>query len=127
MKKQNNNKEMKNLQVPGDWLYFVSKEIRVRDIYESIGAIYEMEIWEDAGVLEINMAEGSSLDIEEASIHPKDELTAAFAKEHGCAYVFLVTFKPEEYEAARSVMETIKEHLGGFFCGDTENFQPVLM
>ncbi len=61
-----------------------------------------MEIWEDAGVLEIGMSEGASVDIETAQIHPKDELTASFAAEHQVKTVFLVTFKPETYEEAKN-------------------------
>lgn len=79
------------------------QEIGVRQIYEAFGEQdgYELEIWEDAGVLEIGMSDGASVDIETAQIHPKDELTASFAAEHQVKTVFLVTFKPETYEEAK--------------------------
>ena len=69
------------IKVPGDWLYMTPQEIGVRQIYEAFGEQdgYELEIWEDAGVLEIGMSEGASVDIETAQIHPKDEVTASFA------------------------------------------------
>ena len=72
------------IKVPGDWLYMTPQEIGVRQIYEVFGEQdgYELEIWEDAGVLEIGMSEGASVDIETAQIHPKDEVTASFAAEH---------------------------------------------
>ena len=72
------------IKVPGDWLYMTPQEIGVRQIYEAFGEQdgYELEIWEDAGVLEIGMSDGASVDIETAQIHPKDELTASFAAEH---------------------------------------------
>ena len=91
------------IKVPGDWLYMTPQEIGVRQIYEAFGEQdgYELEIWEDAGVLEIGMSEGASVDIETAQIHPKDELTASFAAEHQVKTVFLVTFKPETYEEAK--------------------------
>ena len=85
-----------------------------------------MEIWEDAGVLEIGMSDGASVDIETAQIHPKDELTASFAAEHLVKTVFLVTFKPETYEEAKKVMRRIMDKTGGFFCGDTEDFTPMV-
>ena len=58
------------------------QEIGVRQIYEAFGEQdgYELEIWEDAGVLEIGMSEGASVDIETAQIHPKDEVTASLRK-----------------------------------------------
>ena len=50
----------------------------------------------------------------------------AFAKEHGCENVFLVTLKPEEFETTKKAMNKIVASLGGLFCGDTEDFTPVL-
>lgn len=113
--------------VPGDWLYMTPQEIGVWQIYEAFGEQdgYELEIWEDAGVLEIGMADGASVDIETAQIHPKDEITASFAAEHQAKSVFLVTFKPETYEEAKNVMRRIIGKTGGFFCGDTEDFTPL--
>ena len=61
------------IKVPGDWLYMTPQEIGVRQIYEAFGEQdgYELEIWEDAGVLEIGMSEGASVDIETAQIPSK--------------------------------------------------------
>ena len=91
------------IKVPGDWLYMTPQEIGVRQIYEAFGEQdgYELEIWEDAGVLEIGMSEGASVDIETAQIHPKDEVTASFAAEHQVKTVFLVTFK-QNWSCVRS-------------------------
>lgn len=129
--KKKSERKTKNTQVrekvPGDWLYMTPQEIGVRQIYEAFGEqhSYELEIWEDAGVLEIGMPEGASVDIETAQIYPKDEVTASFAAEHQVKTVFLVTFKPETYEEAKKVMRRIMEKTGGFFCGDTEDFTPL--
>ena len=119
---------------PGEWLYFAPANVTVRSIYDVLtdenGELgtdsYEVEIWEDAGVLEVGLNDGASLDIEQAKIPPKDEITAAFAKKHGCENVFLVTLKPEEFETAKKAMNKIAASLGGLFCGDTEDFTPVL-
>ena len=46
--------------------------------------------------------------------------------EHQVKTVFLVTFKPETYEEAKKVMRRIMDKTGGFFCGDTEDFTPML-
>lgn len=125
-KKTENGKEKKPA-IPGEWLYMCTKELNVQDIKMSFGAdsSYDIEVWEEAGVLEIGWAEKNSFDMEAAEIHPKDEITAAFASEKGVKTVFLVTFKPEDYEEAKRIMKTICDACGGFFCGDTENFTPV--
>lgn len=126
-KKIENEKVMKPA-VPGEWLYMSTEEQHVSDIRQAFApdSSYDIEVWEEAGVLEIGWAEKSSFDMEETEVHPKDEITAAFVSERGVKTVFLVTFKPEDYEEAKKIMQTICEGCGGFFCGDTEDFTPVI-
>jgi hypothetical protein len=112
--------------ITGNWLYFAGETVDVRQICRVLEAEYEVEIWEDAGVLEIVLGEKSSFDIEAAQIHPKDEITRRFAEENGCSKVFLVTFPPEDYEKAEGIMRKILGACCGIFCGDTEDFMPVL-
>ena len=112
--------------ITGDWLYFCPEEITVRGLYEIFAGREDVEIWEEAGVLEIPMDEKSSFDVESVQIHPKDEITGQFAREQRAKAVFLVTFIPEEYEKAEAIMKQILEKVGGLFCGDTENFMPQI-
>lgn len=109
----------------GDWLFFTGKEVTVRQIANVLGDC-EMEIWDDAGVLEIPLGDKASMDFEAVSLHPKDEVTRAFAAEHGTEQVFLVTFPPEYYERAEALMKRILSEFPGLFCGDTEDLQPRL-
>ena len=111
-------------QVTGDWLYFCPQEVGVQELYEAVCDTFETEIWEDAGILEIIMGEKSSLDMESATIHPKDEITADFASTQGAKCVFLATFAPEDYETAEKIMKLFLGQFGGIFCGDTEDFTP---
>ncbi len=110
----------------GDWLYFCPKKITVRDLQEALNADKNVEIWEDAGILEVMLGEKSSLDVETAQIHPKDEITQKFAEEQGAECVFLITFMPEDYEKAETIMKQILSSFGGVFCGDTEDFMPQM-
>ena len=116
-------KETKKL-ITGDWLYFCPIETNVRALFEVVKDAYEAEIWEEAGVLEVILGEKSSLDVEQAQIHPKDEITQQFAKEQGAKCVFLATFAPEDYDAAERIMKMLLAEFGGIFCGDTEDFMP---
>ena len=106
----------KKADVPGEWLYFA----------DVLDGTCELEIWQEAGVLEIMYGGESSMDMEEGTIHPKDQVTAAFAEEHDCDRVYLVTFSAEEYEKVLPVMRHILQECGGIFCGDTEDFKPIL-
>lgn len=119
---------MKKEIMTGDWIYMTPQEVDLRQIKEALDAKekYDIEIWDEAGVLEVGMPDGNSFDIEEAKIHPKDEITAAFAAKHHVKQVFLATFCPESFEEAEQVMQAILAACGGFFCGDTDDFQPQI-
>ena len=116
----------KKADVPGEWLYFAPEAVDVRQIADVLDGTCELEIWQEAGVLEIMYGGESSMDMEEGTIHPKDQVTAAFAEEHDCDRVYLVTFSAEEYEKVLPVMRHILQECGGIFCGDTEDFMPLL-
>lgn len=127
MKEQTKQKYSKtgNSSVPGEWLYLAPGGVSVRQIADVVKE-HETELWEKAGVIEIDIGEGNSMDMEQVRIQPKDELTRAFAAENGCEEVFLVTFPPEAYDKVSVVMQQILSQCGGLFCGDTEDFEPVL-
>lgn len=110
--------------VSGEWLYLAPEGITIRKIADSIRE--EAELWEEAGVLEVSMGEKRSFDVECASVNPKDTLTQNFMAANGCANVFLITFAPESYPQAREVMKQILGQCGGLFCGDTQDFSPVI-
>ena len=116
----------KKADVPGEWLYFAPETVGVRQIADVLDGTCELEIWQEAGVLEIMDGGESSMDMEEGTIPPKDQVTAAFAEEHDCDRVYLVTFSAEEYEKVLPVMRHILQECGGIFCGDTEDFKPIL-
>lgn len=110
----------------GEWLYLAPETVGVRQIADVLEGTCEMEIWQEAGVLEIMYGGEASMDMEEGKIHPRDQVTAVFAEEHGCNRVYLVTFSAEEYEKVLPVMRHILQECGGIFCGDTEDFKPIL-
>ena len=112
--------------VPSNWFYMSENEIGVADIKTQLDKIeLKTEIWEEAGVLEIILGEAGSMDMEEIEDDFEDEYSRAFLEEHQVKSLFYVTIKPEVYDKAKEVMEVICGKLGGFFCGDTEDFTPI--
>lgn len=113
--------------VPEGWFYMSDTDMAAADIREVLADTdYEVEYWDAAQVLEITLEERSSMDIE--VIEPKlgEEEGDAFLESHQVKFLCYVTFPPQNYETARSVMEHICSRIGGFFCGDTEDFTPVV-
>ena len=58
----------KEADVPGEWLYFAPEAVGVRQIADALDGTCELEIWQEAGVLEIMYGGESSMDMEEGTI-----------------------------------------------------------
>lgn len=113
--------------VPSDWFYMSDQEMTAAALKETLAdTSYQVEYWEAAQVLEIALGEGGCLDVEVVEPRLGEKDADAFLDEHQVKFLCYVTFQPEDYGAARSVMEYICGRLGGFFCGDTEDFTPVI-
>lgn len=112
--------------MPGEWLYLNKEELSLRNIYELFAEKETAEYWEAAGVLEISLPESGTLDMEDLEGTLGDEESDAYLKENKIHTVAAVTIRPEDYEKAKAVMLRIIEKLGGYFCGDTADFMPVV-
>ena len=112
--------------MPGEWLYLNKEELSLRNIYELFKEEETAEYWEAAGVLEISLPESGTLDMEDLEGTLGDEEGDAYLKENEIHTVAAVTIRPEDYEKAKEVMLCITEKLGGYFCGDTADFTPVV-
>ncbi len=60
----------KKADVPGEWLYLAPETVG-RQIADVLEGTCEMEIWQEAGVLEIMYGGEASMDMEEGKIHPR--------------------------------------------------------
>ena len=116
----------KPVKKPGEWLYLNKEELPLRKIYELFNEAQNAEYWEAAGVLEISLPESGTLDMEDLEGTLGDEEGDAYLKENEIHAVAAVTIRPEDYEKAKEVMLYIIEKLGGYFCGDTADFTPVV-
>lgn len=112
--------------VVAEWLYMTDREITVRDIASAFASQEMVEIWEDAGVAEVILGEKASMDMEWTENDLGDEESNRFLEENQVKTLFLVTIPPLEFEAAKGCMEKIIAANGGFFCGDTQDFTPVV-
>ena len=111
--------------IPKEWLYMLPEDRTLREMYEVARACkeWEAEYWEEAKALEIAVPEAGSVDIE--CIEAEEELLS-YIREKKAEKVYAVTVVPEYWERARAVMQYLMAHLGGFFCGDTEDFKPEI-
>lgn len=111
---------------PKDWLYMCEKELELVALKERLEGEYSVEYWEEAGVLEVELNEEATVDFETVALNRADDVTKDFMETKGIKTVFLVSIRPEHFEASKIVMEKITGTEGGFFCGDTADFTPVV-
>lgn len=111
--------------VPAEWLYLFAGEIKLRQIYELLkDSPWNVEYWEEAEVLEVELPEAGSVDFEDLEGTLGDEESDAWLQEQQIHTVFAVTIRPDDYELAKKVMEHIVGLVDGYFCADNENLQP---
>lgn len=130
--KINKKNETKKSSITSNWFYMSQEAISVKEIKTVLeDTDYEMEIWEEVGVLEIVLGEAASMDIEageeDLEFMFEDEYSREFLKKNQIETAFYVTIKSDAYEEAKKAMVTICGKLGGFFCGDTEDFMPKVL
>ena len=93
--------------VPAEWLYLFEGEIKLRQIYELLkDSPWNVEYWEEAEVLEVELPEAGSVDFEDLEGTLGDEDSDAWLQEQ------------------QIVMEHIVSLVDGYFCADNENLQP---
>lgn len=114
--------------VPAEWLYMAPEGLELRKLYEILDEqkACTAEYWEEAEVLEIAVPEAGSLDMECMEPSAVDEHLEEYMGRLGMKTVYAVTILPEAYPQIRKVMEWIAERAGGIFCGDTDDFLPVI-
>lgn len=119
-------KPHENIGVSKEWLYMAPEGVGLRRVYEAVRECgeWKAEYWDEAQVLEIALPEAGSVDLEGMDGDWGDEALYSYMRERKVSKVYLVTIRPEDWEKAQSVMRYITEQMGGFFCGDTKDFQP---
>ena len=113
---------------PKEWLYLNPAEVSPREVAGVFDGENGMtaQLWEEAGVVEVELPEAKSVDLEWLKLPAGEEEFDAYLQKQQIKSVFLVTLVPEDYEKAKLAMNQIVGSLGGYFCGDNEDFSPVV-
>ena len=109
-----------------EWLYLTAGAPALRRLYGYLQEKKDREaqLWEEAGVLEIGLPGGGSVDVELFPEEEWDEELAAYAAEQQADQVYTVTFTEADGAEAQAAMEELADEAGGVFCRDTEDFLP---
>ena len=128
--KLNKIRESKSLSsnMPNEWFYMNNREITVRNIKEILDSMNDVsiEIWDEAAVIEIQVGEFGTLEMEGTETSLGDPYSNDFLKRNNVASLYYVTIDVDHYVEMKKIMEKIINTVGGFFCADTDNFMPVV-
>jgi len=86
----------------------------------------QLECWDAAGVVEIELGEKSSIDIEKLPLF-EDESDQKFLKKHQIQSIFSIQLLDSDLDSLKAIFTAVTIDLGGFVCADTDNFQPYLI
>lgn len=114
---------------PKEWLYLNEEVVTPRNVADAFTDDETMaaQLWEEVGVVEIELpGEAKSLDMEITATDFGDEFSNEYLAKNHIQTAFLVTIVPEDYESVKVAMRKITASLGGYFCGDTSDFTPVV-
>lgn len=106
--------------LPKYWYYLSEKELTVEDLHAALASeTYDLQIWKEAGVLEVGVAEKASVDIEAWELDPEDEFDPGLPGGAVPKSIFGMTIVPEE-PACKEAMQKIIKALGGMIISDDE-------
>ena len=126
--KQQKKRVQPSVNWPKEWLYLNEKEITPEDFLKVFpeGGPLELQVWKEAGVIEVELPCGKSIDMEWGEPDLGEETGNAFLEGKNTKALYYVTVVPESFEETRTAMKTITEMLGGGFFGDNKDFQPQI-
>lgn len=115
-------------QVLSEWLYLSGGEPALGRLYTYLrkAADWDAQLWEEAGVLEIGLSRGGSVDVEVLKREEWDEELQTYAKNCRADQVYTVTFMEEDLAEVWILMNDLVREAGGIFCQDTEGFLPKI-
>ena len=110
-----------------EWLYMNEKEVTVVEINEALkNNKLDIDLWDQLGVISVKLSDNTYLDIEEIESDLGDDEDNKFVEIHNVKSIFTVKMVHESFEYAKEIMTLITKNMGGFFCMDNDNFNPIV-
>ena len=116
---------------PMGWYYMCKNNITVDEIHDAISEIagkegYQLEVWKEAGVVEVEIEEKKSMDIELCELDLGDEFSNDYLQAYGAKTLFYIAFAPDIYDKCEPLLKRLVLNPGGKICADTEDFTPEI-
>ncbi len=124
-KKMNSNQKAVKKYI--DLLYMTPSEVSAKDIAQLLQTTdgLTIDLWEQANVLELELANQNSIDFEPLEVSFKDPSDASFVKNRNIKTIFAINMCEEDLTIVTTFFEQIVDQFAGFLCADTVDFYPV--
>ena len=86
----------------------------------------KIEFWEAADVIEIELGEKSSIDIEKLSMF-RDVDDKKFLDTHNVNVIYGIKTDSEHREDMEKIFRVVVGKIGGFVCSDSDDFMPIFI
>jgi hypothetical protein len=87
----------------------------------------DVEVWRELGIVELTWPDKTFTDFQQVPCSfEDDEASNAFLAQHGIQTLYWVTVEPVCDDAGLARLQQAAQQLGGMFCADTSNFEPIL-
>lgn len=107
-----------------DWIYMCND-----DAFDNIASLlskdYDVEVWKELGILEINK-DGTSVDFEIIPEKRWDDYCREYINEINLNCMYQISVGKGADKWANEMMLLICKEMGGRFCADTDNLEPVI-
>ncbi len=127
MAKKNEKKDKQKVTKKMMELFFMSRRSvntsEIKSVIVDSGG--KVQFWEEMNVLEIECTDEGTVDFELYSFEFKESSDKEFIEQHQVKSVYLVNLEEKNYREVKPLFREISERLEGFFCTDSEDFQPI--
>lgn len=109
-------------------LFMAKEEVSVKELEKClIDKLEEIHVWPEIGIMELNLPNGKTADVETLTEFIDDEEDLKFMDEQNVKSVYAITV---EEDALGELMDCVKcwiEEYGGLLCSDSDDFAPYYL
>ncbi len=118
----------KNKKIIKNYLYMTKEDITINDIYEALDECkMKMDLWEAAGIIEIECADKRCIDIEHNADGFSGEDDIKFVSDNGVHSIFNISLEMEDDNMFQKKFSVVIEKFSGALCSDSDDFRPYIL
>lgn len=109
-----------------EFYYMTPEKTDARELMSLVKSVDEekVDIWPELNLMEV-VLDSDSLIFQDGRECFIDPLDLEFIEEKKIQSIYVVSYEEGDSMKARAVIKEIMEAKGGFFCSDTEDFEPM--